>query len=131
MSWGGAISAMVLCCTPGSCPRLCARAVRRISRERSWRVAPRREQRTAPAARAAINDMAAKVAKAQAHGWLVALTLRERPPRKVRGVIEARHIDKHRRLTGRDGESNVLVVIAGEEIALERIAVIARTKVAP
>lgn len=75
--------------------------------------------------------LAWQVAKAQSQDLPIVLTLRERPPRKVRGVIEARRIDKHRRMTGRDGESNLLVVIAGEEIPLERIAEIHRQAVAP
>jgi hypothetical protein len=90
-----------------------------------------REHRRASAERIAINQMASKTAMAQARGWVVAVTLRERPPRKVRGVISARRIDKRRRLTGREGESNLLVVIGDEEIPLEKISEIARAKVDP
>lgn len=81
-----------------------------------------------PKAATAINVLAAKIALAQGHGWAVTLTLHGRERRKVRGHIEARIIDRSRRMTGRDGESNLLVQIAGEQIPMERIAEIARTR---
>lgn len=76
----------------------------------------------------AINDLASKVARAQAHDLTVVLVLRTRPQRKVRGKIERRSIDKRRQMTGRDGESNLLVQIAGESISLESIAEIRRPR---
>lgn len=78
------------------------------------------------AAHLAINALAAKVAKAQAHDMEIVLVLRTRPERRVRGKVEARRIDKTRVLSGDDGESNLLVKIDGEEIAMERIAEIRR-----
>jgi hypothetical protein len=79
-------------------------------------------------ARLAINALAAKVAKAQAHDMAIVLVLRERPPRKVRGKVELRRIDPNHRMTGRDGESNLIIKIAGEEIALEHISEIRRPR---
>lgn len=76
----------------------------------------------------AINDIAAKVARAQAHDLTIVLVLRTRPQRKVRGKVEARHIDHGRKLTGRDGESNLIVQIADEEVPLESIAEIRRPR---
>lgn len=83
------------------------------------------------AALIAVNAMAVKVAKAQGHDWPVTLTLRGREKRKVRGRIEARSIDPSRGFQLNDGESNLLVRIAGESIPLERIVSIARQRVAP
>lgn len=110
-----------------------ARAVRRVSPSRSFGVARSRTPQHARDRHAhlAINAMAAKVARAQAMGWQVTATLRTRPVRKVQGVIELRRVDPHRRLSGADGESNLLVTIAGEEIPLEKIAEIARRREAP
>lgn len=79
------------------------------------------------AAHLAINALAAKIARAQAHDIEVILTLRTRPPRKLRGLIESRRIDRSRKYTGTaDGSSNLIVRVGGEEIALERVGDIRR-----
>lgn len=131
---------MVLWRTRRSTPKRCVRVVARVCRASScvWvagrtfmasvRTAKAASARHGAASREA-SILAANVAKAQAHGWPVVLTLRERPPRKVRGRISARRIDARRKMTGRDGESNLLVVIEGEEISLERISEIHRQRV--
>lgn len=80
------------------------------------------------AARLAINALAVKVTRAQAHDIPVVLVLRTRPVRKLRGKIESRRVDPYRKLTGSDGESNLLVRVAGEEVALEHVSEIRRQR---
>lgn len=78
------------------------------------------------AARLHINHLAIKVARAMSYDLPIVLVLRTRPERRVRGLIESKRIDPQKILRGDDGESNLLVRINGEEIALERIADIRR-----
>lgn len=88
------------------------------------RADPKRDR----SARLAINALAARAAKAQAHDIPIVLVLRTRDKRHVKGVIEARRVDPTRVLRGDDGESNLLLRVAGEEYALERIAEIRRQR---
>lgn len=75
-----------------------------------------------------MNALATKVARAQAYDIPVVLVLRTRPVRKLRGKVESRRIDPRRKLTGADGESNLLVRVAGEEVALEHVSEIRRQR---
>lgn len=85
---------------------------------------PRRDRK----AHFAINALAAKVAEAQAHDTPIVLVLRTRDKRRLKGTVESRRIDPRKVLRGHDGESNLLVKIAGEEIPLEHVAEIRRQR---
>jgi hypothetical protein len=86
----------------------------KAKRERDW------------PAHLAINALAAKVGRAQATDTPIVLVLRGRGERKVRGLVESKRIDRKRRLSGRDGESNLLIKVDGEEHPLESIREIRR-----
>lgn len=70
-----------------------------------------------------LSIFAHRLAESQARGWDVVVTLRTRPARTVRGVVTYRRRDPGKKIDPKQrNRSNLLVTVAGEELAVERMS---------